>query len=144
MWRWQERYLAQGIDGLRRDATRPGRKPPLTAEVIAEVVEKTRTDSQPRFIEAVNYRFKGHSVVDPDKYRSEEEKEHWRQDDPVLRFEKRLEDARIVSREDLRKVQADVEKEIEEIVRFSDESPNPKVEELYRYVYAGEWEAAHA
>jgi len=41
VWRWQQRYLAQGIDGLRRDATRPGRKPPLTAEKIAEVVEKT-------------------------------------------------------------------------------------------------------
>jgi transposase len=41
VWRWQERYLAQGIDGLRRDATRPGRKPPLTAEKIAQVVEKT-------------------------------------------------------------------------------------------------------
>jgi transposase len=41
VWRWQERYLAQGIGGLQRDATRPGRKPPLTAEVIAEVVEKT-------------------------------------------------------------------------------------------------------
>src|SRR5438128_657982 len=41
VWRWQERYLAQGIDGLRRDATRPGRKPSLTAEKIAEVVQKT-------------------------------------------------------------------------------------------------------
>ena len=41
VWRWQERYLAQGIGGLRRDATRPGRKPALTAEVIAEVVAKT-------------------------------------------------------------------------------------------------------
>ena len=41
VWRWQERYLAQGIAGLKRDATRPGRKPPLTPEVIARVVEKT-------------------------------------------------------------------------------------------------------
>jgi len=41
VWRWQERYLAQGIAGLKRDATRPGRKPPLTPEVIAKVVEKT-------------------------------------------------------------------------------------------------------
>src|ERR1700737_3676734 len=40
VWRWQGRYLAQGIDGLRRDATRPGRKPPLTAEVIAGAGEK--------------------------------------------------------------------------------------------------------
>ena len=41
VWRWQERYLAQGIAGLKRDGTRPGRKPPLTPEVIARVVEKT-------------------------------------------------------------------------------------------------------
>src|SRR5271167_4122284 len=47
VWRWQERYLAQGIDGLRRDATRPGRKPPLTAEKIAEVVEKTLHEKPP-------------------------------------------------------------------------------------------------
>ena len=41
VWRWQERYLVQGIAGLKRDATRPGRKPALTPEVIARVVEKT-------------------------------------------------------------------------------------------------------
>ena len=41
MWRWLERYLAKGIAGLRRDATRPGRKPPLSAEVIERVVHKT-------------------------------------------------------------------------------------------------------
>jgi dihydrolipoamide dehydrogenase len=110
----------------------------------AEVVEKTRADSQPRFIEAVNYRTKGHSVVDPDKYRSDEEKERWRNEDPVLRFEKQLEEARIASLEDLKKVRADVEKEVEEIVKFADESPNPKPEELYHNLYAGEWETTNA
>ena len=39
--RWQERYLAKGIAGLRRDGTRPGRKPPLSAETIQQVVHKT-------------------------------------------------------------------------------------------------------
>src|SRR5208337_2097730 len=43
----QERYLAEGIGGLQRDATRPGRKPPLTAEAIAEVVEKTLREKPP-------------------------------------------------------------------------------------------------
>jgi transposase len=47
VWRWQKRYLAQGIGGLQRDATRPGRKPALTAEVIAEVVEKTLREKPP-------------------------------------------------------------------------------------------------
>jgi dihydrolipoamide dehydrogenase len=110
----------------------------------SEVVEKTRSDSQPRFIEAVNYRSKGHSVVDPDKYRSDEEKERWRHEDPVLRFEQQLLDAGVASKEDLEKVRAEVDKEVEEIVKFSDESPTPKPEELYRYVYAGEWETTNA
>src|SRR6516165_2170069 len=47
VWRWQERYLVQGIAGLKRDATRPGRKPPLTPEVIARVVEKTLREQPP-------------------------------------------------------------------------------------------------
>jgi dihydrolipoamide dehydrogenase len=110
----------------------------------SEVVEKTRSDSQPRFIEAVNYRSKGHSVVDPDKYRSDEEKERWRHEDPVLRFEQQLLDAGVASKEDLEKVRAEVDKEVEEIVKFSDESPTPKPEELYRNVYAGEWETTNA
>ena len=46
VWRWQERYLAKGIAGLRRDATRPGRKPPLSAEVIERVVHKTLHETE--------------------------------------------------------------------------------------------------
>jgi len=106
----------------------------------SEIVEKVRSDSQPRFIEAVNYRFKGHSVVDPDKYRSDEEKEKWRHSDPVVRFEAQLREAGIATADELRAMQDGVEAEVEETVRFSDESPNPAVDELYRYLYAGEWE----
>jgi dihydrolipoamide dehydrogenase/pyruvate dehydrogenase E1 component alpha subunit len=106
----------------------------------SEVVEKTRADSRPRFIEAVNYRFRGHSVVDPDKYRSDEEKEKWRHSDPILLLEHRLTSAGIASDADLKRVQQEVEAEVEEIVKFSNESPNPNVDELYRYVYAGEWD----
>jgi dihydrolipoamide dehydrogenase/pyruvate dehydrogenase E1 component alpha subunit len=106
----------------------------------ADFVEKTRHDSQPRFIEAVNYRFRGHSVVDPDKYRTEEEKAKWRHNDPVFLFEHQLEEAGMATSAELERIQKEVESEIEEIVRFSDESPNPAVDELYRYLYAGEWE----
>jgi transposase len=47
VWRWQERYLAQGIEGLQRDASRPGRIAPLTPEVIGAVVEKTLREKPP-------------------------------------------------------------------------------------------------
>ncbi len=106
----------------------------------SEIVEKTRADSQPRLIEAVNYRFKGHSVVDPDKYRSDEEKEKWRHSDPVVLFEHQLREAGVAGAEDLKQLQDAVEAEVEQIVRFSDESPDPAVDELYRYLYGGEWE----
>jgi dihydrolipoamide dehydrogenase/pyruvate dehydrogenase E1 component alpha subunit len=108
----------------------------------AEVVEKTRSDSQPRFIEAVSYRFKGHSVVDPDKYRPEAEKEKWRHSDPLLLFEHKLQEAGVATEGDLRGVQESVTTEVDEVVRFADESENPAVGELYRYLYAGEWEVA--
>ena len=46
-YRWRDRYLAQGVEGLRRDATRPGRKPPLSAAVIARVVHMTLHETPP-------------------------------------------------------------------------------------------------
>jgi pyruvate dehydrogenase E1 component subunit alpha len=106
----------------------------------AEIVEKTRSDSQPRFIEAVCYRFKGHSVVDPDKYRSNEEKEKWRKADPIVAFETELEKAGLADEEYFKNVRVEVDSEVQDIIKFADESPDPKPDELYKYVYAGEWE----
>src|SRR5258708_314161 len=60
-----------------------------------EIVEKTRKDSKPRFIEAVTYRFKGHSVVDPDKYRDEKEKQEHLKSDPLTLFDSDLVATRI-------------------------------------------------
>ncbi len=106
----------------------------------SEVIEKTRADSQPRFIESLCYRFKGHSVVDPDKYRSTEDKEKWRKADPIVAFEHELEKSGLADEEYFKKVRLEVDAEVQEIIRYADESPDPKTEELYRYVYAGEWD----
>jgi len=106
----------------------------------SEIIEKTRADSQPRFIEALCYRFKGHSVVDPDKYRSAEDKEKWRKADPIVFFEHELEKAGLADEEYFKSVRQQIDSEVQEIVKYADESPDPKVDELYKYVYAGEWE----
>src|SRR5712692_7824878 len=106
----------------------------------SEMIEKVRTDSQPRFIEALCYRFKGHSVVDPDKYRSAEDKEKFRKADPIVFFEPELETSGLADEEYFKSVRVEVEAEVQEIIKFADESPDPKVEELYRYAYVGEWE----
>jgi pyruvate dehydrogenase E1 component alpha subunit len=106
----------------------------------SEIVEKTRNDSEPRFIESLTYRFKGHSVVDPDKYRSAEDKEKFRDADPIVGFEHELETAGLADEEYFKKVRQEIDAEVQEIIRFADESPDPKPEDLYKYVYAGEWE----
>ena len=105
----------------------------------SEIVAKTRKDSQPRMIEALSYRFKGHSVVDPDRYRSDEEKAKWRESDPVLLFEHRLLEAKLASKEELERMDEELQARVEEVVRFADQSPNPPVEELYRHLYGGEF-----
>jgi dihydrolipoamide dehydrogenase len=106
----------------------------------SEIVEKTRADSEPRFIEALCYRFKGHSVVDPDKYRSTEDKEKWRKADPIVAFEHELEKAKLADEEFFKKVRTEIDAEVQDIIKYADESPEPKVEDLYKYVYADEWE----
>jgi pyruvate dehydrogenase E1 component alpha subunit len=106
----------------------------------SEIVEKTRADSQPRFIEALCYRFKGHSVVDPDKYRPAEDKEKFRKADPIVAFEHELETSGLADEEYFKKTRQEIDAEVQEIIRFADESPDPKPEDLYKYVYAGEWE----
>ena len=106
----------------------------------SEVVEKVRADSQPRFIEALCYRFKGHSVVDPDKYRSAEDKEKFRKADPIVAFELELEQSGLADEEYFKAVRQEIDAEVQDIIKFADESPDPKVEDLYKYAYAGEWE----
>ena len=106
----------------------------------SEFVEKTRRDSQPRFIEALCYRFKGHSVVDPDKYRSAEDKEKFRKADPIVAFEHELETSGLADEEYFKKVRQEIDAEVQEIIRYADESPDPNTDELYRYVYAGDWD----
>jgi dihydrolipoamide dehydrogenase len=106
----------------------------------SEIVEKTRNDSEPRFIEALCYRFRGHSVVDPDKYRSQEDKEKWRKADPIVFFEHELEQAGLADEEYFKQVRQEVDGEVQEVIKFADESPDPQVDELYRYVYNAEWD----
>src|SRR5438874_824355 len=106
----------------------------------SEMVEKTRADSEPRFVEALCYRFKGHSVVDPDKYRSNEDKEKWRKADPIVFFEHELEKAGLADEEYFKTVRQEIDTEVRDVIQFADESPDPKVDDLYKYVYAGEWE----
>jgi len=105
----------------------------------SEIVEKTRKDSVPRFIEAMCYRFRGHSVVDPDKYRSAEDKEKWRKADPIVAFEHELEKAGLADEEYFKNVRQEVDAQVRDIIEYADQSPEPNPADLYKYTYAGQW-----
>src|SRR5690348_12323241 len=106
----------------------------------SEILEKTRKDSVPRFIESLCYRFRGHSVVDPDKYRSEEDKVKWRKGDPIVAFEHELETNGLANEEYFKNVRVEVDNQVKDIIAFADESPDPNPEDLYKYTYAGQWD----
>jgi pyruvate dehydrogenase E1 component alpha subunit len=79
-------------------------------------------------------------VVDPDKYRSAEDKEKFRKADPIVAFEHELEQSGLADEEYFKAVRQEIDAQVQDIIKFADESPDPKVEDLYKYVYAGEWE----
>jgi len=105
-------------------------------EVAERAVRKAREDKEPRFVEAITYRFRGHSVADPATYRTKEEVEEWRKRDPILRMESYLKDNRMVTDDDIEATHAEVDARIQEAVDFAESSPFPAPDALYEDVYA--------
>jgi len=89
---------------------------------IAEAVERARTTGEPTLVEVITYRFRGHSMSDPGLYRTKEEVEEWRRRDPLGRSRQRLLDLGM-SEDELGALEDDVRAEIEDAVKFADESP---------------------
>jgi pyruvate dehydrogenase E1 component alpha subunit len=89
---------------------------------IAEAVERARTTGEPTLVEVVTYRFRGHSMSDPGLYRTKDEVEEWKRRDPLNRSRQRLIDLGFPEAE-LESLEADVKAEIEDAVKFAEDSP---------------------
>jgi pyruvate dehydrogenase E1 component alpha subunit len=106
-----------------------------THAAIGEAMRKAREDRAPQLVEAVTYRFRGHSMADPEEYRSKEEVEDWRKRDPIETFRKRLADEGVLSKEEFEKLDEQVTKTVDEAVEFADNSPFPDLDTLYDDIY---------
>ena len=102
-----------------------------------EAVARAREGDGPSLIEAVTYRFRGHSMSDPAEYRSKREERIWQERDPIKNLRRRMLGKRHLAEARLGDIDAAVAREIEEAVKFADESPEPSVEELGKGIYAG-------
>lgn len=104
-------------------------------DAVREAAALCREGKGPVFIEAVTYRFRGHSLADPELYRDREEVQQWRARDPIPRFRQRLIDEGIADDAELKAVEQAVENAVNESIRFADESPEPALETIFDDVY---------
>ena len=102
---------------------------------IGDALHKARDDRQPQLVEAVTYRFRGHSMADPEEYRSKEQVEEWRRRDPIHVFADRLKEEDVLSEEEIEELDAEAMRTVDEAVRFADESPLPELDSLYDDLY---------
>jgi len=89
----------------------------------------------PFLLEVVTYRFRGHSMGDPERYRTSDEVRKWQENDPIGIYRRRLTEGRRATAAELDAVEQRVEEELEDAVRFAESSPAPAPEELYRDIY---------
>ncbi|QKT02811.1 pyruvate dehydrogenase (acetyl-transferring) E1 component subunit alpha [Ectothiorhodospiraceae bacterium 2226] len=102
-----------------------------------KAVDHVRSGKGPYFLELMTYRYRGHSMSDSNAYRTKEEQEAWSQRDPIIILRDRLIKAGEMTLEQYEALDKEVIDEIEnEVIKFAEESPEPKVEELEKYVLA--------
>ncbi|CAM4150927.1 pyruvate dehydrogenase (acetyl-transferring) E1 component subunit alpha [Nocardiopsis rhodophaea] len=127
-----KRGSAFQIEGVRVD----GRDVLAVRDTASDLVERARSEQRPYLLEATSYRMKGHSVVDPAKYRTKEQVEEAKANDPVLAFETQLEEAGVLTEEIKKEIAESVKAEVTDAADFAENSPQPDVSTLFDYTYA--------
>jgi pyruvate dehydrogenase E1 component alpha subunit len=103
---------------------------------VAEVAQRAREESTPVFLEVNTYRYRGHSMSDPAKYRTPEELESYKKQDPILILKARMEEAGTLTVDQYAAMDAECRAICDEAVKFAEESPEPAPEALYEDVFA--------
>lgn len=98
--------------------------------------EAVRCGAGPHFLEFRTYRFRAHSMFDPQLYRDKSEVEQWKKRDPILLFQDRLRSGEMLNDSDLKRIEDEVAAEIEKSVAFAEAAPWEPVEDLTRFVYS--------
>ncbi len=124
--------IYEKASAYRMPATRiDGNDIELVYTTIQEYVNRARSGEGPQMVEAMTYRFKGHSMGDPQRYRTKEEVENRRPDDPLNRWEKKLIERGWADDALIKETFTRVDKQVAEAVQFAEDSPFPDPSELY-------------
>jgi pyruvate dehydrogenase E1 component alpha subunit len=117
---------ADVIDGMSAEAVHEG---------VSRAVKRAREKGGPTLLEIKTYRYKGHSISDPQKYRTKEEVEEYKSKDPIQSLLKTIYDNKMATEDEIRQINERVDKAVEESVKFAEESPWPNDDEVLKDVY---------
>jgi len=127
----QRKGESLGVPGMRCD----GMDVLDTYAVLSEAVERVRVERRPVLVEAITYRFRGHSMADPEQYRTKEEVAHWRERDPLPAFGELLVREGVIEESERARIDERAVALVDEAVEFAEASPFPAPESLYDDVY---------
>jgi pyruvate dehydrogenase E1 component alpha subunit len=127
----QRKGESLGVPGMRCD----GMDVLDAHAVVCEALRRVREDHRPVLIEAVTYRFRGHSMADPEQYRTREEVAKWRERDPIPAFGALLEREGVLDAGERERIDREASERVEEAVQFAERSPFPDPKALYEDVY---------
>jgi pyruvate dehydrogenase E1 component subunit alpha len=120
-----------GVPGVRVD----GMDVLAVRETVAEHIRLAREERKPTLVEAITYRFRGHSAADPEVYREKKEVEEWQRKDPIETFAARLIKEKVLSEDEIQAIRDEAEKTVLGAVEFADASPEPPLDSLYDHLY---------
>lgn len=115
-----------------------GMSPEEVHEAIEMAAERARKGDGPTLLDIRTYRYKGHSMSDPQKYRTKDEVAEYQSKDPIEHCLKVIKDNKYLKEDELQEIQDWVKNEVKEAIEFAEESPYPEPEELYKDVYKTE------
>jgi pyruvate dehydrogenase E1 component alpha subunit len=104
-------------------------------EAVNQAAMRARSGQGPAMLEAQTYRYEGHRVGDPGKYKTEEEIDYWKARDPILTFEQRLKGTDILTDDEVDVIQADVKQAVQDAIEYAKASPLPSLDQLHEHVY---------
>lgn len=117
---------AEQIDGMSCEAVH---------DSMLRTADRARKGEGPTFVELKTYRYRGHSMSDPAKYRSKDEVEEYKKVDPIEVVKKQIIDKKYLTEAELEKLEEEIEQEVLDAVEFAENSPYPDIDELYKDVY---------
>src|SRR5690606_34750861 len=112
-----------------------GMNPEEVHMAMERAIKRAREKGGPTFLEIKTYRYRGHSMSDPAKYRTKEEEAEYKEKDPIKRVLKTIEEKGLATKEEIAAIDEKVKKLVDECVKFAEESPLPDLSELYNDIY---------